>query len=228
MALKAESRPKVTNKCDTTRCTDDAASPRAVASAEVKLPHAPKIGEYHRMENSDSTQRFKNRMRLQVFYDIAIFESGTGKRKKGPCRATLKKETEHPCIIEWREVNSEWRSATLEYHVRDGVEGMLEGGEHFWKLFKPYSDSDVADHCWSQELASPSPQPADAEPQLAHTLDASAAASAATPGVAASDSREEEEEEEVVFTSSSPQRLSGPAAWLGKAKSKSNKVCTDA
>ena len=228
MALKAESRPKVTNKCDKTRCTDDAASPRAVASAEVKLPHAPKIGEYHRMENSDSTQRFKNRMRLQVFYDIAIFESGTGKRKKGPCRATLKKETEHPCIIEWREVNSEWRSATLEYHVRDDVEGMLEGGEHFWKLFKPYSDSDVADHCWSQELASSSPQPADAEPQLAHTLDASAAASAATPGVAASDSREEEEEEEVVFTSSSPQRLSGPAAWLGKAKSKSNKVCTDA
>ena len=178
------------------------------------------------MENSDSTQRFKNRMRLQVFYDIAIFESGTGKRKKGPCRATLKKETEHPCIIEWREVNSEWRSATLEYHVRDGVEGMLEGGEHFWKLFKPYSDSDVADHCWRQELASSLPQPADAEPQLADAVDASAAASAATPGVAASHSREEEEE--VVFTSSSPQRLSGPAAWLGKAKSKSNKVCTDA
>ena len=225
MAVKAESNAKVTNKCDKTRCTDDAASPRAVASAEVKLPHAPKIGEYHRMENSDSSQRFKNRMRLQVFYDIAIFESGTGKRKKGPCRATLKKETEHPCIIEWREVNSEWRSATLEYHVRDGVEGMLEGGEHFWKLFKPYSDSDVADHCWSQELASSSPQPADAEPQLADAVDASAAASAATPGVAASHSREEEEE--VVFTSSSPQRLSGPAAWLRKAKSKSNKVCTD-
>jgi len=228
MAVKAESKAKVTNKCDKTRCRDDAASPRAVASAEVKLPHALKNGVYHRMENSDSTQRFNNKMRLQVFDDIAIFESGTGKRKKGPCRATLKKETEHPCIIEWWEVNSEWRSATLEYHVRDGVEGMLEGGKHFWKLFKQYSDSDVADHCWSQELASSSPQPADAEPQLAHTLDASAAASAATPGVAASDSREEEEEEDVVFTSSSPQRLSGPAAWLGKAKSKSNKVCTDA
>ena len=221
MADKAERKAKVTNKCVRLGCRDDAASPRAVASA-----HAPKNGEYHRMENSDSKQRFKNKMRLQVLDDIAIFESGTGKRKKGPCRATLKKETEHPCIIEWREVNSEWRSATLEYHVRDGVEGMLEGGEHFWKLFKPYSDSDVADHCWRQELASSLPQPADAEPQLAHAVDASAAASAATPGVAASDSREEEEE--VVFTSSSPQRLSGPAAWLGKAKSKSNKVCTDA
>ena len=212
MADQAErKKAKVTNKCISLGCRDDAASPRAVASA-----HAPKNGEYHRMENSDSTQRFKNKMRLQVFDNIAIFESGSGKRKKGPCQVTLKKEPEHPCIINWPEVNSEWRPATLEYHVRDDVEGMLEGGEHFWKLFKPYSESDVADRCWRQELASSLPQPADAEPQLPDAVDASAAASAATPGVAASHSREEEEE--VVFTSSSPQRSGGPAAWLGKAK----------
>ena len=74
MADKAERKAKVTNKCDRLGCRDDAASPRAVASAEVELPHAPKDGEYHRMENSDSTQRFKNRMRLQVFNNIAIFE----------------------------------------------------------------------------------------------------------------------------------------------------------
>ena len=217
MAVMAERKAKATNKCDRPRCRDDAASPRAVASAEVELPHAPKNGEYHRMENSDSTQRFKNKMRLQVFDNIAIFESGSGKRKKGPCQVTLKKETEHPCIIKWPEVNSEWRPATLEYHVRDDVEGMLEGGEHFWKLFKPYSESDVADRCWGQELASSLPQPADAEPQLPDAVDASAAASAATPGVAASHSREEEEEE-VVFTSRSRHRSGGPAAWLGKAE----------
>ena len=197
---------------------------RAVASAEVELPHAPKDGEYHRMENSK--QRFKNKMKLQVLGSIAIFEIPIGKRRKGPRTVTLRKETEHSCIIEWPEVNSEWPSARLQYHVCDDVEGMLEGGKHFWKLFKPYSESDVADLFWQQELASSLPQPADAEPQLADAVDASAAASAATPGVAASHSREEEEE--VVFTSSSPQRLSGPAAWLGKAKSKSNKVCTDA
>ena len=214
MAVKAERKAKVTNKCVRLGCRDDAASPRAVASAEVELPHAPKNGEYHRMENSDSTQRFKNRMRLQVFNNIAIFESGSGKRKKGPCQVTLKKEPEHPCIINWPEVNSEWPRATLEYHVRDDVEGMLEGGEHFWKLFKPYSESDVADRCWGQELASSLPQPADAEPQLADAVDASAAASAATPGVAARHSREEEEE--VVFMSSS-QRPGGPLAWLDEA-----------
>ena len=214
MAVMAERKAKATNKCDRPRCRDDAASPRAVASAEVELPHAPKNGEYHRMENSDSTQRFNNKMRLQVFDDIAIFESGTGKRKKGPCRATLKKETEHPCIIEWPEVNSEWRSATLEYHVRDDVEGMLEGGKHFWKLFKAYSECEVADLFWQQELASPLPQLAVAEPQLADAEDASATASAASPGVAARHSREEEEE--VVFMSSS-QRPGGPLAWLDEA-----------
>ena len=216
MAVKAERKAKATNKCDRPRCRDDAASPRAVASAEVELPHAPKDGEYHRMENSNSKQRFKNKMKLQVLGSIAIFEIPIGKRRKGPRTVTLRKETEHSCIIEWPEVNSEWPSATLQYHVCDDVEGMLEGGKHFWKLFKPYSESDVADLFWQQELASSLPQPADAEPQLADAVDASAAASAATPGVAASHSREEEEE--VVFTSSSPQRSGGPAAWLGKAK----------
>ena len=210
MAVKAESNAKVTNKCDKTRCRDDAASPRAVASAEVKLPHALKNGVYHRMENSDSTQRFNNKMRLQVFDDIAIFESGTGKRKKGPCPVTLKKETEHPCIIEWPEVNSEWPSATLQYHVCDDVEGMLEGGEHFWKLFKPYSESDVADRCWGQELASSLPQPADAEPQLADAVDASAAASA-SPVEAETHSSEEE----IVLTSKAlAQRRVGAREWL--------------
>ena len=212
MALKAESRPKVTNKCDKTRCRDDAASPRAVASAEVELPHAPKDGEYHRMENSK--ERFKNKMKLQVLGSIAIFEIPIGKRRKGPRTVTLRKETEHSCIIEWPEVNSEWPSARLQYHVCDDVEGMLEGGKHFWKLFKAYSESEVADLFWQQELASPLPKLADAEPQLADAVDASATASAASPGVAARHSREEEEE--VVFMSSS-QRPGGPLAWLDGA-----------
>ena len=198
MAVMVERKAKATNKCNRPRCRNDVASPRAVASAEVELPHAPKDGEYHRMENSK--QRFKNKMKLQVLGSIAIFEIPIGKRRKGPRTVTLRKETEHSCIIEWPEVNSEWPSARLQYHVCDDVEGMLEGGKHFWKLFKPYSESDVADHFWQQELASSLPQPADAEPQLADAVDASAAASAATPGVAASHSREEEAQEEVVFT----------------------------
>ena len=209
-----ERKAMATNKCDRLRCRDDAASPRAVASAEVELPHAPKDGEYHRMENSNSKQSFKNKMKLQVLDSIAIFEIPVGKRRKGPRTVTLRKETEHSCIIEWPEVNSEWPSARLQYHVCDDVEGMLEGGKHFWKLFKAYSECEVADLFWQQELASPLPKLADAEPQLADAVDASAAASAATPGVAARHSREEEEE--VVFMSSS-QRPGGPLAWLDGA-----------
>ena len=205
MAVMVERKAKATNKCNRPRCRNDAASPRAVASAEVELPHAPKDGEYHRMENSK--ERFKNKMKLQVLGSIAIFEIPIGKRRKGPRTVTLRKETEHSCIIEWPEVNSEWPSARLQYHVCDDVEGMLEGGKHFWKLFKPYSECEVADLFWQQELASPLPQLADAE-------DASAAASAASPGVAARHSREEEEE--VVFMSSS-QRPGGPLAWLDEA-----------
>ena len=101
---------------------------------------------------------------------------------------------------------TEWRSASLQYHVCDDVEGMLEGGKHFWKLFKAYSHSEVADLFMQHKLASPLPQLADAE-------DASAAASA-SPGVAARHSREEEEE--VVLMSSS-QRRGGPQAWLDGA-----------
>ena len=164
------------------------------------------------MENSK--ERFKNKMKLQVLGSIAIFEIPVGKRRKGPRTVTLRKETEHSCIIEWPEVNSEWPSARLQYHVCDDVEGMLEGGKHFWKLFKAYSECEVADLFWQQELSSSLPQPADAEPQLADAEDASAAASAASPGVAARHSREEEEE--VVFMSSS-QRPGGPLAWLDGA-----------
>ena len=214
MAVMVDRKAKASNKCHRPRCRNDAASPRAVASAEVELPHAPKNGEYHRMENSDSTQRFKNKMKLQLLGSIAIFEIPIGKSRKGPRTVTLRKETEHSCIIEWPEVNSEWPSARLQYHVCDDVEGMLEGGKHFWKLFKAYSESEVADLFWQQELASPLPKLADAEPQLADAVDASATASAASPGVAASHSREEEEE--VVFMSSS-QRPGGPLAWLDGA-----------
>ena len=201
MAVKAERKAKVTNKCDRLGCRDDAASPRAVASAEVELPHAPKDGEYHRMENSK--QRFKNKMKLQVLGSIAIFEIPIGKRRKGPRTVTLRKETEHSCIIEWPEVNSEWPSATLQYHVCDDVEGMLEDGKHFWKLFKEYSRSEVDELVMRHKLAS-------SLPPLEHGVDASAAASA-SPLEAETHSSEEE----IVLTSNSPaQRRFGAREWL--------------
>ena len=201
MAVKAERKAKATNKCDRPRCRDDAASPRAVASAEVELPHAPKDGEYHRMENSK--ERFKNKMKLQLLGSIAIFEIPIGKRRKGPRTVTLRKETEHSCIIEWPEVNSEWPSARLQYHVCDDVEGMLEDGKHFWKLFKEYSRSEVAELVMQHKLPSPLPQLEDA-------VDASAAASA-SPDMSETHSSGEE----IVLTSNLlAQRHGGAREWL--------------
>ena len=184
----------------------------AVASSALELPRAPKDGVYHRMVNP--VKRFNNRMKLQLLGSIAIFEVPNSKPRKVPRTLTLENETENSCTIDWPQVNPEWRPARLQYVVCEDVEGMLEGGNHFWKLFKAYSESEVADLFWQQELASPLPKLADAEPQLADAVDASATASAASPGVAARHSREEEEE--VVFMSSS-QRPGGPLAWLDGA-----------
>ena len=128
----------------------------AVASAALELPRAPKDGVYHRMDNP--VQRFKNRMKLQLLGSIAIFEVPKGKTRKVPRTLTLQKETENSCIIDWPQVNQEWRPAILQHAVLADVEGMLEGGKHFWKLFKAYSECEVADLFWQQELASPLPQ----------------------------------------------------------------------
>ena len=109
----------------------------AVASAAPELPRAPKDGEYHRMESLETPlERFKNGMKMQLLGSIAIFQvpkSWPGKERR---TLTLKKETENSCTIDWPQVNPEWRPARLQYAVCDGVEGMLEDGKHFWKLYK--------------------------------------------------------------------------------------------
>ena len=111
----------------------------AVASAALELPRAPKDGVYHRMVNP--VERFKNGMKVQLLGSIAIFEVPKSKTRKVPRTLTLKKETENSCTIDWPQVNQEWHPARLRYAVCDGVEGMLEDGNHFWKLYKEYSRS---------------------------------------------------------------------------------------
>ena len=172
----------------------------AVASAALELPRAPKDGVYHRMDNP--VKRFKNRMKLQLLGSIAIFE--VPKRKKKVSHTlTLNKETENSCTVDWRPVNTEWNTARLQYAVLDGVEGMLEDGKHFWKLFKEYSRSEVDELVMQHMLAS-------SLPALEDAVDASAAASA-SPDVAETHSSGEE-----IVPTSNPlaQRRGGPRAWL--------------
>ena len=169
----------------------------AVASAALELPRAPKDGVYHRMEKN-LVQRSKNRMKLQLFGSIAIFEVPKGKTRKVPRTLTLKKETENSCTIDWPQVNQEWHPARLQYAVCDGVEGMPENGKYFWKLYKEYSPSEVAERVKQHMLPS-------SVPQLEDAVDASAAASA-SPDVGETHSS----------AASNPlaQRRGGPREWL--------------
>ena len=139
----------------------------AVASAALQLPLAPKDGEYHRMVNP--AERFKNGMKVQLLGSIAIFE--VPKRKKKVSHTlTLNKETENSCTVDWRPVNTEWNTARLQYAVLDGVEGMLEEGNKFWKLYTECSPTEVAQRVMQHMLPS-------SFPQLEDAVDASAAAS---------------------------------------------------
>ena len=173
----------------------------AVASSAPELPRAPKDGEYHRMVTP--MKRFKNRMKLQLLGSIAIFQVPKSKTRKVPRKLTLKKETENSCTIDWQQVNQEWLPARLQYAVCDGVEGMLEDGNHFWKLYQEYSRSEVAELVMQHKLPSPLPQLEDA-------VDESAAASA-SPVVAETHSSGEE----IVLTSNPlAQRRGGAREWL--------------
>ena len=141
-------------------------------------------------------------MKMQLLGSIAIFQVPKSRRKERRT-VTLNKETENSCIIDWPQVNPQWRPACLQYAVCDGVEGMLEDGKHFWKLYKEYSLADVADLLMQHNLPSPLPQLEDA-------VDASAAASA-SPDVADLHSSGEE----LVLTSKPlAQRRGGPREWL--------------
>ena len=173
----------------------------AVASEALALPSAPKDGMYFRMENPG--ERFKNEMKLQLLGSIAIFEVPKSKPKKVPRTLTLQKETENSCIIDWPQVNKEWSPAILQYAVLADVEGMLEDGKHFWKLFKEYSRSEVDELVMQHKLAS-------SLPPLEDAVDASAAASA-SPVKAETHSSEEE----IVLTSNSlAKRRVGAREWL--------------
>ena len=173
----------------------------AVASSALELPRAPKDGVYHRMVNP--VKRFNHRMKVQLLGSIAIFEVPKSKPRKVPRTLTLQKETENSCTIDWPQVNPEWRPARLQYVVCEDVEGMLEDGKHFWKLFKEYSRSEVDELIMQHMLAS-------SLPALEDAVDASAAASA-SPDVGETHSSGEE----IVLTSNPlAQRRGGPRAWL--------------
>ena len=95
------------------------------------------------MEDQDYTQRFKNRMRMQLFGDTAVLEYPRHKNKKS-YTLSLIREDEDSCSIDWTPVDTSWQTGRLQFAEVEGVEGMLEDGEKFWKLHEEYSAAEVA------------------------------------------------------------------------------------
>ena len=94
-------------------------------------PSAPQNGMYHRMEDQDYTQRFKNQMRMQLLGDTAVLEFPRHKTKKSHTLSLIR-EDEDSCIIDWTPVDPSWKTARLQFAEVEGVAGMLEDGEKFW------------------------------------------------------------------------------------------------
>ena len=128
----------------------------SLAAAAHGRPSAPQNGEYHRMEDQDYTQRFKNRMRMQLFGDTAILEYPRHKNKKS-YTLSLIREDEVSCGIDWTPVDPSWQTGRLQFAEVEGVEGMLEDGGKFWKLHEEYSAAEVARRMSQRRSRSPAP-----------------------------------------------------------------------
>ena len=107
---------------------EGAVVPMALASAGRELPN----GMYHRMENP--WKRFNNKMKLEILGSVAIFQVPGKKPKKEPHTLTLRKGDDNSCSIDWTPAQPDWGFGQLEYAEWEGVQGMLEGDTHFWKL----------------------------------------------------------------------------------------------
>ena len=169
----------------------------ALAAAALQRPRAPQNGEYHRMETDNPAERFKNGMKVQLFGSIAIFQVPKRKKRKSHT-LTLSRDDEHSCIIDWRPVEQTWESSRLQYVVLDGVEGMLEDGQKFWKLYEEYSPAEVARRMMEHRPHSPFPA-------LEDNVDASAQGSSSADLGEAHPSKE---------SNQPAQRRARPRQWL--------------
>jgi len=90
---------------------------------------APVNGEYHRMEDGDRAQRFKNKMRLNILGKEAWLE--VPKRKSR--RTVTLRLTEEGCdavTIDWRPAHPDWYTSRLQLAVVGGERGLLENEEN--------------------------------------------------------------------------------------------------
>ena len=105
-------------------------------------PCAPRNGLYFRMEDVNFKQRFKNHLRMEILGDFAYLVYPRSRPQKS---YTLKPTpADDASIIDWTPVNDTWHSGRLQFGCAEGVQGLREGSDKFWKLNQEYSEEDVA------------------------------------------------------------------------------------
>ena len=116
-------------------------------------PCAPHNGLYFRMENDNFKKRFNNHLRMEILGDIAYMVNPTSRAKKS---YTLKlTPADDACIIDWTPVDDTWHQGRLQVACAEGVPGLLEDSDKFWKLDQEYSEEYVARRRIELEAQSP-------------------------------------------------------------------------
>ena len=116
-------------------------------------PCAPHNGLYFRMENDNFKKRFNNHLRMEILGDIAYMVYPRSRPKKS---YTLKlTPADDACMIDWTPLNNTWQAGRLQFVCAEGVPGLLEGSDRFWKLDQEYSEEYVARRRIELEAQSP-------------------------------------------------------------------------
>ena len=116
-------------------------------------PCAPRNGLYFRMENDNFKKRFNNHLRMEILGDIAYMVYPRSRPKRA---YTLKlTPADDACIIDWTPVDDTWHPGRLQFACAEGVPGLLEDSDRFWKLDQEYSEEYVARRRIELEAQSP-------------------------------------------------------------------------
>ena len=97
------------------------------------------IGVYHRMEDANPTERFKNGMRLTIAGTVACLDIPRRKKNKRKVELVVQSIDSTQFRMDWGPAAPEWGVATFRICDEQGARGLKEGDTKFWKK----QDSDV-------------------------------------------------------------------------------------
>ena len=118
-------------------------SQAAAASFGELMPHqrpcAPTNGVYHRMEESDPSRRYRNKMQLTLREGSALLE----REGHQPVTLHVDRTDNETFIIDWSPANDRWGQSELRFGSIEGAAGLIEEEKKFWKLHAAHPAEEV-------------------------------------------------------------------------------------